>query len=53
MITYSFQLIDIDFVDSLDIIKKSKSRYILNIVCYFNRFVISFATKKDNVEDVL
>lgn len=51
-VTLPFQLMRIDFIGPLNT-TKAGSKYILNIVCYFSRFVIPFATKDANVEGVL
>lgn len=51
-VTFPFQLMGMDFVGPLDTCK-SGAKYILNIVCYFSRFVIPFATRDANVESVL
>jgi hypothetical protein len=50
--TYSFQLIDMNFIDSLTKTKSAKHTHILNIVCYFSRFMISFACRFANVKNV-
>ena len=52
LIIYLFQLIEMNFVDSLSSIK-ADCRYIFVMICYFFRFVVSFATKNNNVENVL
>ena len=51
-VTFPFQLMGMDFIGPLEP-TKSGARYILNVVCYFSRFVIPFATEDDNVERVL
>ncbi len=51
--TYLFQLIDMNFIDSLAKTKSAKHTHILNIVCYFSRFMISFACRSINVKDVI
>ena len=51
-ISFSFQLLKMNFIELLKIISAS-NRYILNIVCYFSRFVVSFACKNANVENVI
>ncbi len=52
LIIYSFQLIEMNFIDSLVIIK-AEHTHILNIVCYFSRFMILFATRSINVKNVI
>jgi hypothetical protein len=51
IVTYSFQFIELDFINSLSVIK-TKSIYILNIVCYFSKFMTLFACKTVNVKKV-
>jgi hypothetical protein len=51
--TYSFQLIDMNFIDSLTKTKSTKHIHILHIVCYFSRFMISFACRLINMKDVI
>jgi hypothetical protein len=52
LVTYPFQLIGIDFIGPLS--KTASGHvYILNIVYYFTRFIVPFATKTANVEDVI
>ena len=41
-----------DFIGPLST-TKSSTRYILNLVYYFSRFIIPFATKDANIESVL
>ncbi len=50
--TYSFQLIEMNFIDSLVIIR-AEHTYILNVVCYFNRFMILFACRSANVKNFI
>jgi hypothetical protein len=50
--TYSFQLIDMNFIESLIETKSTRHTHILNIVCYFSRFIISFACRTINVKNV-
>ena len=47
-----FQLMRMDFIGPF---RKTSagSRYILNLVDYFSRYSIAFATKDNNVEDVI
>jgi hypothetical protein len=42
-----------NFIDSLTKTKSTKHIYILNNICYFNRFMISFACKSINVKNVI
>ena len=51
-ISFSFQLLEMNFIESLKIIS-ANNRYIFNIVCYFSRFVVSFACKNANVKNVI
>ena len=51
-VTCSFQFCDMNFIESLNE-TISDCRYILMIVCYFNRFIVFFVCKIDNVENVL
>ena len=52
LVTYPFQLLGIDFIGPLG--KTASGHvYILNIVCYFTRFIVPFATRTANVEDVI
>ena len=50
-VKFPFRLMGMVFVGPLNT-TKAGSKYILNIVCYFSRFVIPFATKDANVESV-
>jgi hypothetical protein len=50
--TYPFQLIGMDFIGPLAETKPAKHTHILNIVCYFSRFMVPFACRSANVEDV-
>ncbi len=52
LVTYPFQLIGLDFIGPLKT-TGSGNRFILNVVCYFSRFLVPFATKAANVEDVI
>lgn len=52
LVTYPFQLIGIDFVGPLPKTKNGHN-YLFNIVCYFTRFVVPFATKTANVKEVM
>ena len=52
LVTYPFQLLGIDFIGPLG--KTASGHvYILNVVCYFTRFIVPFATRTANVEDVI
>ena len=51
-VTSSFQLCDMNFIEFFDEII-SDCRYIFMIVCYFNRFIVFFVCKNNNVENVL
>ena len=50
-VSFSFQLLEMNFIDLLKFMK-TRNRYILNIICYFNRFVIFFICKNANAENV-
>ena len=52
LVTYPFQLIGMDFIGPLKT-TRAGCIYILNVVCYFSRFVVPFACRSANVEDVL
>lgn len=41
-----------NFINPLIIIK-SKNKFLLNVMCYFSKFVIIFATKDANLESVI
>ena len=51
LVTYPFQLIGMDFIGPLSP-TEAGSVFILNTVCYFSRFMVPFACKTANVEDV-
>lgn len=51
-VLFSFQLLNMNFIDPLIIIK-SGNKFIFNIVCYFNKFVIFFVIKDVNLESVI
>lgn len=51
-ITYPFQLMGMDFIGPLRT-TKAGAVFILVKVCYMSRFVVPFATKSANVEDVI
>ena len=51
-VTYPFQLMGMDFIGPLPK-TASGTTYILNLVCYATKFIIPFATRTANVEDVL
>lgn len=51
-VTFPFQLMGMDFVGPLEV-TGSGMKYILVLVCYMSRFVIPFACKTANVEDVI
>lgn len=51
-VTYPFQLLGMDFIGPLNTTAAGHV-YIFNVVCYFTRFVVPFATKTANVEDVI
>ena len=48
---FSFQFCEMNFISSLKIIAID-NKFILLIMCYFNRFVVFFACKSTNVENV-
>ena len=50
--TFSFQLLNVDFIDSL-FTTKSDNSFILNIVCYFFKKVMSFAISTINVQNAI
>lgn len=52
IITYSFQLWGMDFIESLFVIIVGNT-HILNLICYFSRFDILFVIKVINVEHVI
>jgi len=52
LVTYPFQLIGIDFIGPLET-TQAGHKFILNVVCYFMKFTVPFATKTSNVEDVI
>ena len=51
LVSYPFQLIGMDFIEPLPMTKAGNT-YILNIACYFSRFVVPFSCETSNVEDV-
>ena len=51
-IIFSFQLIRINFVDSFERIAL-EIIYILVLICYISRFIILFAYKNINIEDII
>ena len=51
-IIFSFQLMKINFVNSLERIAL-EIIYILVLICYINRFIIFFAYKNINIEDII
>ena len=51
-IIFSFQLIKMNFVDPLERIAL-KITYILVLICYMSRFIILFAYKNINIEDII
>ena len=52
LMSFSFQLLRINFINFLPV-TKFENIYILNIVCYFNRFIISFVRSTTNVKNVI
>ena len=52
IITYSFQLMKMNFINSFNIIIVNK-KYIFNLNCYMFRFNVSFAYKNNNIENVI
>ena len=52
LVSYPFQLIGLDFIGPLKT-TRAGCRFILVAVCYFSRFVVPFACKTSNIEDVL
>ncbi len=51
-ISFSFQLLDMNFIDSLTA-TKTENKYIFNVICYFSKKVVSFATFSVNASDVI
>ena len=51
-VTYPFQFLGINFVGPLPA-TAAGNKFILILVCYLNRFVVLFATKTVNVENVI
>ena len=51
LVFFSFQFCEMNFINSLKITIVDH-KFILLIICYFNRFVVSFACKSTNVENV-
>ena len=52
LVIFPFQLLGMDFVGPFTT-TQSGHTYILVVVCYFSRFVVPFATRSSNVEDVI
>ncbi len=51
-ISFSFQLLNMNFIDSLTA-TKTENKYIFNVMCYFSKKVVSFATFSVNASDVI
>ena len=52
LVTYPFQFLGIDFIGPLDVTTAGYI-FIFNVVCYFSRFIVPFACRSANVEDVI
>ncbi len=51
-VSFPFQLLGMDFIGPLGV-TKAGNKYILNVVCYFSKKVIPFATLTANASDVV
>jgi len=51
-VSFSFQLLDMNFINLLTE-TKADNKYIFNIICYFNKKIVSFATFLINASDVV
>ena len=52
MVTYPFQLIDINFIDPLST-TLARNRFILNLGYYISRFTILYACISSNIENII
>ncbi len=51
-VLFSFQFLNMNFINSL-IETKADNKYIFNMICYFNKKIIFFATSSINASDVV
>jgi len=51
-LSFSFQFLNMNFINSL-IETKADNKYIFNMICYFNKKIIFFATSSINASDVV
>lgn len=51
-VSFSFQLLNMNFIDSLTEIK-ANNKYIFNVICYFSKKIVSFVTSLINASDVV